>query len=93
MACKKSHLINKAIIANLPFTPTALSKVKPKKIRLLIRDGNKCWLCGDGFDLTIADPHHHDFITVDHFVRRRENGSNDLKNLKLAHRLCNNIRD
>lgn len=36
---------------------------------------------------------HKEFCTVDHFLPKRLGGSNRIKNIKLAHRKCNNERE
>ena len=47
---------------------------------LLIRDGDSCVICGDLLG---------DDITVEHFLPRDAGGSNDRRNLALAHQRCN----
>jgi hypothetical protein len=47
---------------------------------LLIRDGESCAICGDFLG---------DDITVEHFLPRDAGGSNDKRNLALAHQRCN----
>lgn len=52
---------------------------------LLMRDGDRCYLCGQGPDL--EDP-----FEIEHVKPRRSGGSNDLNNLALAHRSCNRTK-
>ena len=47
---------------------------------LLIRDGDTCCICGDFLG---------DDITVEHFLPKAAGGSNDKRNLGLAHGRCN----
>ncbi len=55
------------------------------------RDGWTCWLCGHRVDphAPIGSPSSP---TVDHVVPRSRGGSNDVANLRLAHRRCNGRR-
>lgn len=46
------------------------------------RDGYFCYICGIGF--TKDDPE-----TIEHFIPLARGGTWELKNLKLAHQLCN----
>jgi hypothetical protein len=57
--------------------------------RIAERDGWWCWLCGDAIDQNAIGPWQP---TIDHLVPRSRGGSNDLANLRLAHRRCNNRR-
>ncbi|WP_425313196.1 HNH endonuclease [Microbacterium esteraromaticum] len=52
------------------------------------RDGWRCQLCGDPVDMT-ADTHAPTAPTLDHITPRSRGGSDDPKNLRLAHRGCN----
>jgi RNA-directed DNA polymerase len=49
---------------------------------LALRDGGRCYLCGQGIDS--EDP-----FEIEHRVPRAAGGSDDLDNLGLAHRSCN----
>ncbi len=58
------------------------------------RDGDCCWICGVIIDFRIAFSWKGpEGPTRDHVIRHRDGGSNDLANLKLAHRCCNTERD
>ena len=58
------------------------SKVsKSAKRRILARDGDACWLCGD----TMPE----DDRTIEHVEALSRGGSNDLANLVLTHAACN----
>lgn len=52
-----------------------------KRLRLLERDGDKCFYCNK--------PMNND-ITVEHLIDLKRGGSNKLENLVLAHEQCNN---
>lgn len=61
-------------------------------LRLLRRDGGKCSICGSAM---LFEQWHKDkpnFATIDHIRPRSKGGSNDLKNCRLACRLCNSMR-
>lgn len=52
---------------------------------LVSRDGARCYLCGQGQD---AD----DPFEIEHVIPRAAGGSDDIENLKLAHRSCNRAK-
>ena len=52
---------------------------------LLMRDGDHCYLCGQG-------PDSDDPLEIEHVKPRRAGGTNDLSNLALAHRSCNRTK-
>lgn len=53
---------------------------KKHKIKLLARDGDKCFLC----DTELGDD-----ITVDHLIPLAAGGKNELSNMALMHEKCN----
>lgn len=55
------------------------------KNKILNRDGNNCWICNLSFN-------EEDLPTIDHIIPLAEGGTHHLKNLKLAHRKCNETR-
>lgn len=64
-----------------------------RKLRQLIIDtyGYECHLCHELIDLSISGTHPKGF-TIDHVLPRSRGGSNDLANLRPAHRQCNSER-
>lgn len=60
------------------------------RARLFERDGNKCHLCG--LPMSIYHPNHPLGATIDHLIPRSQGGNNDISNLKLAHKRCNEAR-
>lgn len=54
---------------------------------LRARDGDDCYLCR-GL-MVFNNTKSEDYATIDHILPRSQGGSNDLDNLKLAHRKCN----
>lgn len=56
------------------------------------RDGTNCALCDKPLDRHIKDPKNDWYITFDHIVPRSEGGANNLDNIQLAHRFCNEER-
>jgi hypothetical protein len=63
----------------------------PRVDELAARDGWVCWLCEGAIDPTLP-ANLAGGATVDHVVPRSRGGSNDLANLRLAHRRCNGRR-
>jgi hypothetical protein len=54
-----------------------------ERIQLIIeRDGPNCFLCGDPFT-------KNQKITIDHWIPKAAGGTEDLENLRIAHKLCN----
>jgi 5-methylcytosine-specific restriction endonuclease McrA len=60
--------------------------------RLVERDGCRCWICDEPIDLAL-DPGDARARSLDHIHPWSLRGSNDLSNLRLAHRDCNTARD
>jgi 5-methylcytosine-specific restriction endonuclease McrA len=56
------------------------SKAAKQRAKLLARDGDECWFCGD--------PMGED-MTIEHLVPRSTGGDNKLANYALAHGECN----
>lgn len=57
------------------------SKGDKRRAKLLERDGDECWFCGEPM---------FDDCTIEHLVPKSGGGSNGLANFALAHRACNN---
>ena len=55
---------------------------------ILSRDGNRCGLCGQPVDLTLAYPHPLS-RSVDHIVPLSRGGEHEASNCQLAHLRCN----
>jgi len=54
-----------------------------ERIELLVeRDGPDCFLCGEEFG-------KNQKMTIDHWIPKSAGGSEDLDNLRLAHKICN----
>ncbi len=55
---------------------------KVPRLRQLVVDyyGSVCWLCGGPIT---------DTVSVDHVIPRSKGGTDDLHNLRPAHKLCN----
>ncbi|MXP42954.1 HNH endonuclease [Allopontixanthobacter sediminis] len=72
-------------LLSVPQAPTpaskAVSKSEKTRAKLLARDGDECWFCGDAMG---AD------CTIEHLVPKSTGGRNSLANYALAHRKCNN---
>jgi len=62
-----------------------------KRIRaeLVARDGDVCYWCGVGFD----EEEELQQVSIDHVVRYRDGGPNEIDNLVLAHKGCNQSRE
>ena len=70
------------------------SEARRRKVRaLIVRDALVvCWVCGRPIDRAAAE-NDHGQLSVDHVVPRRLGGGNELENLRLAHKGCNERRD
>lgn len=66
--------------SNPPRDKSVVSKTAVRRERLLERDGDECWFCGDPMG---------DDCTIEHLVPRSKGGVNHLDNFALAHRKCN----
>jgi len=55
------------------------------------RDGFVCWLCG-GSTVDGAEPNSPVAPEIDHVIPRSQGGSDDVANLRCAHRFCNESR-
>lgn len=60
------------------------------KRALLRRDGDRCWLCGSRLNMT--ERNSPEFWSIDHVQPLSLGGSNNRRNLKLAHQQCNHQR-
>jgi 5-methylcytosine-specific restriction endonuclease McrA len=56
------------------------SKAEKQRAKLLARDGDECWFCGDPLG---------DDQTIEHLVPKSAGGRNALANYALAHAKCN----
>jgi len=65
------------------------SATRRRKRELLIRRwGRICWLCRGRIDMRL-DTLDRMAFTIDHVVPREHGGTNDIDNLRPAHRKCN----
>lgn len=55
------------------------------------RDGGVCWICGGMCDIN-ADPNSNLYPSVDHIIPQSMGGMDTLDNVRLAHRICNSLR-
>ena len=64
-----------------------------RELRLAIaqRDGWACWICGMPITGTLP-MNHPGAASIDHAIPRALGGTDELANLKLAHRRCNELR-
>lgn len=60
--------------------------------RLMARDGLCCAICAELLQRSVRDPESPRYITFDHIVPRSKGGLDELANLRLAHRRCNESR-
>lgn len=61
------------------------------RMALFDRDGWTCQICSESVDYT-ADYLSDWYPSVDHIVPRAHGGSDDISNLRTAHRWCNSVR-
>nr|DAR25287.1 MAG TPA: HNHc [Caudoviricetes sp.] len=64
------------------------SKIKKLANDVISRYGAVCWLCHLAIDLALPRMSPGGF-TIDHVVPRSKGGTDDLANLRPAHRECN----
>lgn len=62
-----------------------------KVLKLIARDGNKCCWCGKECD-PFVDANAKHRATVEHLTRLADGGTNEMGNLAVACRVCNNSR-
>lgn len=62
--------------------PKVKNRQNNKRLKLLERDGNKCWLCGGPFSKKRPP-------SLDHVIPKCKGGTTALNNMKLAHSKCN----
>jgi hypothetical protein len=60
--------------------------------KLQARDGVNCTICHGPLDRHIKNLRDSRYITFDHIVPRSKGGLDDLRNLRLAHYGCNQVR-
>lgn len=65
-----------------------------KRLRYALRerDGDKCHWCGKPMEFGVQQHHRPLMATIEHLVSRLEGGTEDMTNLVLAHRICNQKR-
>ena len=87
----EKYIVKKKITKDKPSWKSAASKPLFRKV-LLERDGQDCCWCKLPLDLEVP-PWNNNAPTIEHIKRRSEGGAvNDLDNLALAHKKCNNER-
>jgi 5-methylcytosine-specific restriction endonuclease McrA len=71
----------------------AQSLLKRFFLRLVIRDGSNCTICGRPLHLKVTLPSSYAMATtIDHIIPRSKGGKNNIGNLRLAHNKCNKKR-
>lgn len=60
-------------------------------VRIIERDGLMCWICRSPVDPE-SSRQAADGATLDHVVPQAAGGGNELTNLRLAHKRCNQVR-
>lgn len=73
----KKVAVIKAVKQKQIFTPT-------KRAKIYARDNGMCWLCGLHVSVRI--------FSIDHVIPLSKGGTNNLSNLRLAHKDCNSIK-
>lgn len=61
--------------------------------QLTKRDGWKCQICHQSFNRQAPAHPHPRSVTIDHVVQMWKGGTDDIANLRLAHRICNMRRN
>lgn len=94
--CKRCGFIAccEGALPEQPAKPVSkITKASTKADSLALRDGNRCYYCGTGFDH--SDPGYTVTglaRTIDHRVPRVAGGTNDPSNLVLACFWCNHVK-
>ena len=68
-----------------------LDDLRVKRSAVFRRDGPRCWLCGGH-----VRPAHYNMercATLDHVIPVSKGGPDDVENLRIAHKFCNELRD
>jgi 5-methylcytosine-specific restriction endonuclease McrA len=63
----------------------------PSKLAIAYIYNYTCWICGQLIDLSL-DYNHKSALTLDHVIPLARGGTDDLDNLRPAHRACNSKR-
>lgn len=71
--------------ASIPSRVSKHARKRRQRIsQIIARDGFNCWLCGEA--------NWQGDMTIDHAIPKARGGTNELHNLRLAHRRCNEKR-
>jgi len=75
---------------------TALSTYRERrKVRKILRerDGDNCIWCSEPMLFGLPIHHHRLMPTIEHILPKWRGGGDDINNLALAHRICNQERN
>jgi hypothetical protein len=84
----------KYLTETFPHVDYAVKQLKPKKKQELIKQFwkckkyRRCGICDNPLDIRVPFP-NTDSVVLDHIYPRSLGGTNDLSNLQLAHKRCN----
>jgi 5-methylcytosine-specific restriction endonuclease McrA len=62
-----------------------------RRDRMFKQQEGRCWICGEQMRLDV-DAQHDEYPTFEHVRPQMAGGPNALKNLRLSHRVCNEVR-
>lgn len=68
----------------MPWNPPCDNRQNRKRLKIIERDGDKCWLCGEPFSNKPGRK-----PSLDHVIPKSQGGTAKLDNMKLAHSRCN----
>ena len=68
----------------MPWTPPTDNRQNRKRLKLLERDGDRCWLCGEPFSNKSGRK-----PSLDHVIPKSKGGTTAMDNMRLAHSRCN----
>jgi len=74
-----------------------MGRGKRKRTRAILYNLQEgiCAICGDFMHIDTEDAQRdlENFATIDHIIRQRDGGGDELDNLQLVHKRCNQERD
>jgi len=67
------------------------AEIRYLRMKIWVRQRGICWICEKPIPRE-RDPNDPMAMSIDHVIPRADDGDDDPKNLRVAHRLCNEQR-